>query len=326
MSAGSCACSPTCRWTRSRGWRALQGAEINDAKKVLADEATRMIHGVDAAVAARGAAEKAFEQGALSDDLPTFEVPRADLDAGILLAALAVDAGLAGSRGEARRLAQGGGLRVNDKAEPDANRVLTAAATSSTARSSSRRGRRRSCWRNPSRPSGPAAPRRRARGRRRAPWASSPRLTLSASSPKASRRQPCRAGTSASSSAAIFSRSETVAISLDATSASSARAFSSTLSSSTTARGRLLRGVGLGPLHARALGVRAGDGLADGGQQVRPEAGAGEALGHRAQAVQPVRVGGRLGGQLVDRLVLQDAAARLVAGSGRSARARRPRP
>ena len=106
---------------------ALEGAQINDAKKVLADEATRMIHGGDAAVAARGAAEKAFEQGALSDDLPTFEVSKADLDAGIVLAALAADAGLAGSRGEARRLAQGGGLRVNDKAELDANRTLTAA-------------------------------------------------------------------------------------------------------------------------------------------------------------------------------------------------------
>ena len=106
---------------------ALEGAKINDAKKVLADEATRMIHGEDAAHAARGAAEKAFEQGALSDDLPTFEVSKADLDAGIVLAALAADAGLAGSRGEARRLAQGGGLRVNDKAELDANRTLTAA-------------------------------------------------------------------------------------------------------------------------------------------------------------------------------------------------------
>jgi tyrosyl-tRNA synthetase len=106
---------------------ALPGAQINDAKKVLADEATRMAHGEDEARKARDAAEKAFEQGALSVDLPTFEVPTADLDAGIVLANLVADAGLAASRGEARRLAQGGGLKVNDKAEPDANRVVTSA-------------------------------------------------------------------------------------------------------------------------------------------------------------------------------------------------------
>jgi tyrosyl-tRNA synthetase len=52
-------------------------------------------------------------------------VPAADLSAGIVLATLAVDAGLAGSKGEARRLAQGGGLRVNDKAETDANRTVS---------------------------------------------------------------------------------------------------------------------------------------------------------------------------------------------------------
>ncbi|HMP62300.1 MAG TPA: S4 domain-containing protein, partial [Phenylobacterium sp.] len=59
-------------------------------------------------------------------DLPSFEVSRSELETGVVLAALAVDAGLAGSRGEARRLAQGGGLRVNDKAEPDANRLIDA--------------------------------------------------------------------------------------------------------------------------------------------------------------------------------------------------------
>jgi len=105
----------------------LPGAQINDAKKVLADEATRLAHGEEAAKSARDAAEKAFEQGQVSADLPTFEVSAADLEAGIVLAALAADAGLAASRGEARRLAQGGGLKVNDKAEPDANRVITSA-------------------------------------------------------------------------------------------------------------------------------------------------------------------------------------------------------
>ncbi len=104
---------------------ALEGAQINEAKKVLADEATRMAHGEEEARKARDAAEKAFEQGALSVDLPTFEISAADLEAGVVLAALFADAGLAGSRGEARRLAQGGGLKVNDKAEADANRLIT---------------------------------------------------------------------------------------------------------------------------------------------------------------------------------------------------------
>ncbi|HJV43048.1 tyrosine--tRNA ligase [Caulobacter sp.] len=106
---------------------ALEGAQINEAKKVLADEATRMAHGDEEARKARDAAEKAFEQGALSDDLPTFEIPAAELEAGVVLAALFADAGLAASRGEARRLAQGGGVKVNDKAEPDANRAITSA-------------------------------------------------------------------------------------------------------------------------------------------------------------------------------------------------------
>ncbi|HEX3700269.1 MAG TPA: tyrosine--tRNA ligase [Phenylobacterium sp.] len=106
---------------------ALPGAEINEAKKVLANEVTRMLHGPQAAETAAKAAEATFEQGRLSADLPTVEVKAGDLEAGIVLAALAHDAGLAGSRGEARRLAQGGGLRVNDKPEADANRTVTSA-------------------------------------------------------------------------------------------------------------------------------------------------------------------------------------------------------
>ncbi|OHB34820.1 MAG: tyrosine--tRNA ligase [Phenylobacterium sp. RIFCSPHIGHO2_01_FULL_70_10] len=105
---------------------ALEGAQINEAKKVLANAATTLLHGAEAAKTAEAAAVAAFEQGQLSTDLPSFEVPRADLETGIVLAALAADAGLAGSRGEARRLAQGGGLRVNDKAEADANRTIDA--------------------------------------------------------------------------------------------------------------------------------------------------------------------------------------------------------
>jgi tyrosyl-tRNA synthetase len=106
----------------------LVGAEINEAKKVLANEATALLHGLEATVAAAGAARAAFEEGRLSTDLPTVEVARGDLEAGIALATLAADAGLAASRSEARRLAQGGGLRINDVAEIDGQRLITLAS------------------------------------------------------------------------------------------------------------------------------------------------------------------------------------------------------
>ena len=106
---------------------ALEGSEINEAKKVLANEATTLLHGREAAETAAAASQAAFEEGRLSDDLPTIEVAKTDLAAGIQLAALAADAGLASSRGEARRLAQGGGLRLNDKAEADGQRTVTLA-------------------------------------------------------------------------------------------------------------------------------------------------------------------------------------------------------
>jgi len=104
---------------------ALPSAQINDAKKVLADEATRMAHGEEAAKAARDAAEKAFEQGQLSADLPTVEIAASVLAEGVPLAVLATDIGLTASRGEARRLAQGGGLRLNDAQEKDGDRLVT---------------------------------------------------------------------------------------------------------------------------------------------------------------------------------------------------------
>jgi len=104
---------------------ALGGAEINEAKKVLANEATTLLHGAAAANAAAAAAKAAFEDGRLSDDLPTVELPRALFAAGVALATIAADAGLASSRSEARRLAQGGGLRVNDAVETEGQRLLT---------------------------------------------------------------------------------------------------------------------------------------------------------------------------------------------------------
>jgi tyrosyl-tRNA synthetase len=97
-----------------RRLEALQGAEINEAKKVLANEATALLHGRAAAEEAAETARKTFEEGAISDNLPTITVPASELDAGIGLLALFVRAGLAGSNGEARRHVQGGGIRLND--------------------------------------------------------------------------------------------------------------------------------------------------------------------------------------------------------------------
>ncbi|HLO75777.1 MAG TPA: tyrosine--tRNA ligase [Magnetospirillum sp.] len=99
---------------------ALQGAEINEAKKILANEVTRLAHGEDAAREAAETARKTFEEGALSDNLPTVAIPAAELAAGIPAFALFVKAGLAASNGEARRLIQGGGGKVNDVAVKDA--------------------------------------------------------------------------------------------------------------------------------------------------------------------------------------------------------------
>jgi tyrosyl-tRNA synthetase len=92
----------------------LQGAELNDAKKILATEATAMLHGREAALAAEETARKTFEEGALATNLPTFEIARAQLSEGMPVANLAQLAGLTKSTGEARRLIQSGGLRVND--------------------------------------------------------------------------------------------------------------------------------------------------------------------------------------------------------------------
>ena len=101
----------------------LEGAGINDAKKALADAATTMLHGPEAASTARAAAESAFEKGQLSADLPTVELPRDEV-IGAMIAAVATKAGLTASNGEARRLAQGGGLRLNDQAVADGVRLL----------------------------------------------------------------------------------------------------------------------------------------------------------------------------------------------------------
>src|SRR5690606_25092983 len=103
---------------------ALEGSEINEAKKVLATEVTAMLHGRDAAVQAAETARKTFEEGALSESLPTVTIGKAAIEAGTGLLSLMVTAGLAASNGEARRHVQGGAVRVNDQPVSDERRVI----------------------------------------------------------------------------------------------------------------------------------------------------------------------------------------------------------
>ena len=93
---------------------ALGGAEINEAKKVLATEATALAHGRAAAEQAAETARATFEDGALALSLPKVAVPAAEIAAGLGVLTAFVKAGLVGSTGEARRQIKGGGLRVND--------------------------------------------------------------------------------------------------------------------------------------------------------------------------------------------------------------------
>ncbi len=93
---------------------ALEGAEINDAKKILATEATRLLHGSEAADGAAETARQTFEDGTVADSLPTIEVSRDDLAAGMAVFVLLAKAGLTASNSESRRLIKGGGCRIND--------------------------------------------------------------------------------------------------------------------------------------------------------------------------------------------------------------------
>jgi tyrosyl-tRNA synthetase len=103
---------------------ALEGSEINEAKKVLATEAAAMLHGREAALAAAETARRTFEEGQSAAGLPTVTL---DLDGGTGLLAALVAAGFASSNGEARRSIQGGAVRVNDEPVADEKLVLTRA-------------------------------------------------------------------------------------------------------------------------------------------------------------------------------------------------------
>jgi tyrosyl-tRNA synthetase len=94
---------------------ALKGAELNEAKKVLATEATALVHGREAAEQAAETARKTFEEGATSLSLPSVAVSRKDVDAGLGVLAAFVTAGLATSNGEVRRAIANNAIAVNDE-------------------------------------------------------------------------------------------------------------------------------------------------------------------------------------------------------------------
>jgi tyrosyl-tRNA synthetase len=98
---------------------ALRGQELNEAKKVLATEATTMVHGRPAAEQAAETARRTFEEGVLAETLPTVEVATAEIAAGLGVLTAFVRAGLVASTSEARRQVRSGGLRVNDAAVSD---------------------------------------------------------------------------------------------------------------------------------------------------------------------------------------------------------------
>ena len=103
---------------------ALGGADINEAKKVLATEATTLLHGRAAAAEAADAARRTFEDGALAQSLPSIVIDANDLTSGLGVLSAFHKAGLVGSTGEARRQVKGGGLRINDAPVTDERALL----------------------------------------------------------------------------------------------------------------------------------------------------------------------------------------------------------
>ncbi|HVJ35422.1 MAG TPA: tyrosine--tRNA ligase [Terriglobia bacterium] len=102
----------------------LQGAEVNEAKIILANEATRLCHGAEAAIAAAETARRTFVEGGLGQELPTVKIEASELTAGIAAYELLRRSGLVASNGEARRLIKGGGARLNDAPIDDDNRKI----------------------------------------------------------------------------------------------------------------------------------------------------------------------------------------------------------
>ena len=105
----------------------LRGAELNEAKKILATDATALVHGRDAADRAAETARATFEQGEIAVSLPTLEIPRSELEKGWGVLTASTEAGFVASTGEARRQLKSGGIKVNDVAVTDEKRKLTLA-------------------------------------------------------------------------------------------------------------------------------------------------------------------------------------------------------
>ncbi|HAW48961.1 MAG TPA: tyrosine--tRNA ligase, partial [Roseovarius sp.] len=120
---------------------ALAGSEINEAKIILANEVTTLLHGAEAAQAAEATAREVFEKGGIGDDLPTLDLSRADVADGISVVQLIVRAGLAKSGKEAKRLIAENGARLDDAPLTDAGLVLDADALSSPIKLSAGRKR-----------------------------------------------------------------------------------------------------------------------------------------------------------------------------------------
>ncbi|MDF1669013.1 MAG: tyrosine--tRNA ligase [Roseovarius sp.] len=110
---------------------ALEGSDINDAKIVLANEVTTLLHGADAAAAAEATSREVFEKGGVGDDLPTLEVSAADIADGISIVQLIVKSGLAKSGKDAKRLIAENGARLDDEPLTHAGLMIDAAALSS---------------------------------------------------------------------------------------------------------------------------------------------------------------------------------------------------
>lgn len=106
---------------------ALEGANINQAKIALANAATAMLHGADAARESEAAAAAVFTGGGSAEALPTADVPKAELEAGMLVAAAFSAAGLTKSNGDARRMIKQGAAKVNDVQVTDQNALITLA-------------------------------------------------------------------------------------------------------------------------------------------------------------------------------------------------------
>lgn len=103
----------------------MQGADINEAKKILAFETTKLCHGEAAALDAAETAHKTFELGSVGDNLPSITLPESDLKTGITVIDALRQSGLVDSNGEAKRLIQGGGAKINDVAITDGGYMVT---------------------------------------------------------------------------------------------------------------------------------------------------------------------------------------------------------